>query len=282
MIAITEQLRKNITAEAQPIWKQHRDAVAALGKAKERYWTKCREHETMETQLHEAQKSEDQKRRAKVPDIEKKLMRLKEDISEALASYKECLQNANAKQEWYRQRMPRLVGEYQMALRSRIDRLKDCMREFSSALQKSANSSSSLAPVLDKAIAGISADAALHVRAIQRKQRPVACANHTLLAAQGIGASGNSHHDVGGPGPCTDSGHGQITLWCAGGDTGRAAAAREQHGHQGSASGAAPRRVDHRAGRCPRKGRVQACRRYDRDQQLPRHGEPVWHLCAAH
>lgn len=124
----------------------------------QKYWTKCHEHETVEAQLHEAQKG-DEKKRAQIPGIEKKLAKLKEDIAEALGAYKDSLMLANSKQDWYKQRMPRLIGEYQMTLRSRIDRLKECMREFSVALQKNAAAVASLAPAIDKAIAGINADA---------------------------------------------------------------------------------------------------------------------------
>jgi len=158
VITAMDTARKHIVMEGQPLVKAHQEALRALAKAKERFYAKSSEHEQLELALREteAAAATDTKKRARIPEMQKKLARAQEEMDEAAANYQAAIATANARQDAYKAKMPVVLAEYRSCLAARADQLRHAFLTYAAALARAAKQDAKLSPDMLAAVSAIS------------------------------------------------------------------------------------------------------------------------------
>lgn len=123
-----DKLRRTIENDGQAARKQYHDALLAMKRAKETYMKLSRDLEMNEWfQKDEAGTATPQQQQKR----EKKVQKLRQDLQEATAQYRQSVEDATKVQtEFYQKRLPSSLDSLQRVFRQRAAKIHDSIRDY--------------------------------------------------------------------------------------------------------------------------------------------------------
>jgi len=116
-----ENDHKKLCSSADPMFKQYLDAQAHLTKARDKYYSACKEQSvTKATMLSEGSSA----------NLSKRLTKVNAEVEKAEDEYKLALVVLNTRQEAVKKHMPAVMAEYQQLLRLRAEKLRILMTVY--------------------------------------------------------------------------------------------------------------------------------------------------------
>lgn len=123
-----DKLRRTIESDGQAARKQYHDALLTMKRAKETYMKLSRDLEMNEWfQKDEAATATPQQQQKR----DKKVQKLRQDLQEATAQYRQSVEDATKVQtEFYQKRLPSSLDSLQRVFRQRAAKIHDSIRDY--------------------------------------------------------------------------------------------------------------------------------------------------------